>query len=75
MAAVMDSPTIGATFCNGELCAFAAHIIQPDQTLSFTKFGTVCPRYAFLEAQLSAHHIGKIEIHFVVTHSAPCTIV
>lgn len=32
MGAVIYSPTIGTTLCDGELCAFAVHIVQPHWT-------------------------------------------
>lgn len=44
-------------------------------TLSLAKLGTVRPRKAALKAQLSAHHIGQVQVHLVITHRAPCAIV
>lgn len=44
-------------------------------TLPLAKLGTVRPRKAALKAQLSADHIGQIQIHLVITHCAPSTIV
>lgn len=44
-------------------------------TLSLAKLGTVCPGEAALEAQLSAQHIGKFDIHLVIAHCAPRSVV
>lgn len=44
-------------------------------TLSLPKLGTVRPGKAALKAQLSAHHIGQVKIHLVITHGAPCSII
>lgn len=44
-------------------------------TLSFAVLGAVCPRYAALEAQLSADHVGQLDVHLVVAHGPPGVVV